>query len=90
MNNFIIENGILIKYIGNDRDIVIPDEVTDIGESAFAFCPLIEKVYYCGTESDWNNIKINQYNEHLTAAKRQYHCKEPRIYSENKSGSTYV
>lgn len=41
MNDFIIENGILIKYTGMDLDIIIPEEVTEIGESAFYSCPTI-------------------------------------------------
>ena len=36
--------------------------LTVIEQMAFAFCPLIEKIYYCGSESDWKNIKIDQYN----------------------------
>lgn len=31
-NDFIIENGILKKYIGNSNIVVIPDEVISIGE----------------------------------------------------------
>lgn len=36
-NDFIIENGVLTKYIGKDKDIVIPDCVTEIGEEAFIY-----------------------------------------------------
>ena len=35
-NDFIIENGVLIKYVGPGGDVVIPDEVVEIGEGAFA------------------------------------------------------
>jgi hypothetical protein len=34
-NDFVIENGILKKYIGNGGDVVIPDVVTEIGSNAF-------------------------------------------------------
>jgi hypothetical protein len=34
--DFIIENGVLTKYVGPDGDVVIPDEVVEIGEGAFA------------------------------------------------------
>ncbi len=34
--DFVIENGVLIEYTGDDTDIVIPDGVTEIGYEAFA------------------------------------------------------
>lgn len=37
-SDFTIENGVLKKYAGNDRDIVIPDNVTSIGECVFRNC----------------------------------------------------
>ena len=37
-NDFIIENGILIKYQGTDRNVVIPNGVTIIGDKAFKWC----------------------------------------------------
>lgn len=36
--DFVIENGVLIKYIGSGGDVVIPDTVTEIGEKAFEKC----------------------------------------------------
>ena len=34
-NDFIIENGVLKKYIGSNTEVTIPDGVTEIGEYAF-------------------------------------------------------
>ena len=38
MSDFQIENGELVKYTGKGGDVVIPDEVTSIGDKAFADC----------------------------------------------------
>ena len=35
---FQIENGVLKKYTGKDKDVVIPDGVTSIGDGAFKCC----------------------------------------------------
>ena len=43
-NDFFIENGILIKYIGNKKDVVIPDGVTSIRYSAFEYCTSLASV----------------------------------------------
>ena len=34
-SDFIIKNHTLVEYIGNEKEIVIPDDVTKIGPSAF-------------------------------------------------------
>ncbi len=48
--------------------IRIPDSVTSIGRSAFAYCDSLTDVYYGGSEGDWNEISIGEYNECLTNA----------------------
>ena len=37
-NDFVIENGVLKKYLGSGGDVVIPDGVYEIGTSAFSGC----------------------------------------------------
>ncbi|MBQ4624011.1 MAG: hypothetical protein IJB51_05675, partial [Clostridia bacterium] len=34
--DFIIENGVLLNYVGDDPNVVIPDEVIEISRDAFA------------------------------------------------------
>ena len=49
--------------------ITIPDGVTSIGMSAFSHCDSLTTVYYAGTEEQWNEISIGEYNEELTEVK---------------------
>lgn len=35
-NDFIIENGVLTRYVGAGGDVIIPETVTTIGREAFA------------------------------------------------------
>lgn len=35
--DFVIENGVLVKYVGSDADVVVPSGVTRIGDNAFDY-----------------------------------------------------
>ena len=68
--NFQIENGVLVKYKGWQRDIVIPDTVTSIGASAFSGNKYIRSVYIPDTvksigESAFENC-VNLYCVQMT------------------------
>lgn len=43
-NEFEIKDGVLVKYKGDNKDIVIPEGVTHIGEKAFYNCSFIESI----------------------------------------------
>ena len=45
MSDFVIENGILVKYNGNDGDVAIPDGVIGIGNDVFNQCKTLETIY---------------------------------------------
>ena len=38
MSSFVIQNGVLEKYLGDEAHVVVPEEVTIIGEDAFYDC----------------------------------------------------
>ena len=41
---FEIENGVLLKFNGTQADVVVPEGVSVIGSSAFAFCDKIVSI----------------------------------------------
>lgn len=44
MSDFVIENNVLVKYTGQEAQVVIPQGVTEIGERAFCDCTSLEKL----------------------------------------------
>lgn len=44
MNNFEIENGVLIRYHGDDNHVTVPEDITEIGSKAFAGCSTLRRV----------------------------------------------
>ena len=38
IKDFVIKNGVLTRYAGKGRNVVIPDSVTSIGDGAFYWC----------------------------------------------------
>lgn len=41
---FVVMGGVLAKYLGNNKDVVIPENVTTIGENAFAEAYYVETI----------------------------------------------
>lgn len=44
INDFVIENGVLLKYNGSDSDVIIPDDVTEIGCNSFKGCENLKSI----------------------------------------------
>lgn len=44
LTDFKIKRGVLIKYLGNSEDVVIPEGVTEIGNKAFHSCFYLESI----------------------------------------------
>ena len=57
--------------------ITIPSSVTSIGMYAFHGCRALTDVYYGGTETQWNAVTIESYNEALTNAHIHYNSSGP-------------
>ncbi len=70
-------------YCRGLTSITIPDSVTSIDSWSFSGCSGLTSVYYKGTNNDWNNININDYNNHLMSAKRYYYSETEPIDEGN-------
>ena len=44
MDDFVMENGVLLEYRGEQTEVVIPAEVQRIGSQAFWGCPRVTRV----------------------------------------------
>ena len=55
--DFIINDGMLEQYVGHGLDVVIPNDVTYIGEGAFECCSKLTSMTYVGTKEQWNTIE---------------------------------
>lgn len=54
------------------KRVFIPQTVVTIKENAFKDCALLEEIYYSGSEEDWNKITIEDGNEILIQANKNY------------------
>lgn len=54
--------------------VALPAALKNVGGSAFEYCTGIQNVYYGGTEAQWNEIVIANYNVPLTSAPRKYNA----------------
>ena len=67
-DDFVIENGNLLKYSGSDRAVAVPDGVTAVGERAFAGCASLEEtvlpegVRYIGEFAFANCARLKKVN----------------------------
>lgn len=52
----------------NMKEIHLPATLHKISENAFLHCEALEKVYFAGSESEWNAMEILEGNESLTGA----------------------
>jgi hypothetical protein len=64
----------------NLTSVTIPKGVTNIGFGAFNGCSKLTNIYYKGTKSQWNKIKIdNSYNGNTLLLKAKIHCQDGTI-----------
>ncbi|MCD8025420.1 MAG: leucine-rich repeat protein [Clostridiales bacterium] len=67
--------------------ITIPDSVTSIIRYAFYNCSSLSDIYYAGSEAEWNEISIGDYNTCLTNATIHYNT-SPVSYTDINSSIT--
>ena len=94
-NSLISINDYAFQYCYKLTSITIPNSVRVIGNGAFSGCNRLTDVYYLGSENEWNNIEIGDYNERLTKSTIHFmpvqSCdhKPAKAVTENKVAATY-
>lgn len=56
------------------KSVIIENGVTSIGNWAFRDCSSLADVYYGGSEEEWNDISIGDYNDELLNATIHYNA----------------
>lgn len=76
------------------KNIYFGKSLKTIGRNAFLTCEAITDVYYEGSEEEWNNISIDEYNTNITGAHIHFNysptsgfCGEDVFWSFNKENS---
>lgn len=62
----------VFAYCNGITSVTIPDSVTVIASYAFYWCDSLTDAYYSGTEDEWNEMEIGEYNESLLNATIHY------------------
>lgn len=94
-SDFIVENGVLIRYVGTDYDIVIPEYVTAIAENAirfYCFKPIIsltipKSVTYIHPKFQ---INLSAFKLIKVDKKNQFYCDEGNCLIETKTKTLMV
>ena len=58
----------LFNTCKNLKSVTIPVSVNAISDFAFDYCYDLETIYYCGTNEQWESVKIGWYNNALNTA----------------------
>ena len=75
-SDFVIEDGVLKKYLGSGGDVVIPEGVVRIGSGAFAGCSDLESIELpLGLKTIGNSAFLRCYK--LESIKLPLDCKRP-------------
>ena len=74
----------------NITNITLGDDVTTISDYAFYNCTSLTKVYYTGTEEQWEAISIGSYNDPLITAIRHYNYVAKYTFELNEDGESYT
>ncbi len=65
----------------NLTSLTLPESLTSVGFSAFDICYNLTDVHYGGSEENWKEIEIDEYNDALLSANMTYGKESPNVVS---------